>query len=348
MKKQLILLATVLLFFISCDDMFLNKDYKGGDWFYLENDNAIMPVWVQGNTSSKTFIVFLHGGPGNSSMTYAVSSTHKKLQKDYAVVYYDQRCSGMAQGNPKPETFTIEQFTEDLDKIITLVKYKYNCQSVFLMGKSWGGAFGTAYLLDEKRQNKISGWIEEDGAHNLKMAIPLSWNWIIGKAQEKINIGSNVNRWQKEINWYNSLLNKDTESFKFDTDYWMRHGRNINDLNGIYLNPDNDPGNSFSFASPVPIFYQLTTVYISNNNRFDMGNIDFTPEMHKITIPAMILWGRHDGTLPVDLAYNAYDHIGTLQDDKYVHIFENSAHCPSFEEPELWLSRMKEFIEKYR
>ncbi len=343
MKKQFFLFAAVLTFFISCDDtLFLDEEYKGGDWFYLENEGAIMPVWVRGNTSSNTFIIFLHGGPGNSSMTYAASSAHKKLQNDYALVYYDQRGSGMAQGNPKPETFTVEQFVEDLDKIIAVINREYNCRSIFLMGKSWGGCFGTAYLLDSSRQNKISGWIEEDGAHNFKTGIPLSREWAKEKAQEKINNGTNLNRWQKELNWYNSDPNL------FETDNLLRHGSNLNDLNGIYFNPDNDPGNFFSLASPVPVFYRLTTLYITNNNKFDMKNLDYSPEMHKITIPSMILWGRHDGTLPVALAQNAYDSIGTAQADKYIHIFENSAHCASFEEPELWLSRMKTFIEKYK
>jgi len=345
MIKQCTLFTLILLtvaLFISCEDIFLNKDFKGEDWLYLENKGAVMPVWVRGNTFSKTFIVFLHGGPGNTSMTYATSDSHQKLQNDYAVVYYDQRASGMAQGNPKPETLTAEQFVEDLDKIIALIRHKYDCQSIFLFGKSWGGCFGTAYLLDSERQRKINGWIEEDGAHNLAMGIPLSWEWVKQKAQEKIDNGSKASYWRKEIDWYNS------KPSSFDTEYWMRHGKNINDLNGIYYNPDNDPGNFFSWASPIPVFYQLTTVYITNNNRFDFNNIDFTPDMRKITIPTMILWGRHDGTLPVALAQNAYDHIGADQTDKFLHIFENSAHCASFEEPELWLTRMKEFIERYK
>jgi proline iminopeptidase len=342
MKKQFLFIAVIMIFCISCDDVFLSEEFSGGDWFYLENDGAVMPVWVRGNISSKTFIVFLHGGPGNSSMTYAASSTHKKLQNDYALVYYDQRGSGMAQGNPKPETFTVEQFVEDLDKIISLINHKYNCSSVFLLGKSWGGCFGTAYLLDSRRQNKVKCWIEEDGAHNFKLGIHLSQERAKEKAQKKINNGDNAGYWQKEINWYNS------EPDLFDTGNLMRHGENLNKLNGIYLNPDNDPGNFFLLASPVPIFYMLTSLYLINNNRFDMKNIDYSPQMNKITIPAMILCGCHDGTLPVGLAQNAYDSIGTKPPDKSLHIFENSAHCPSFEEPELWLSRMKAFLEKYK
>lgn len=342
MKKHIFFLAAVVLVCISCDTAFLDKDYKDGDWMYLDNKGAIMPIWVRGNTASKTFIVFLHGGPGNTGMTYAASSAHEKLQNDYAFVYYDQRASGMSQGNPKAETFTIDQFVEDLDKIITLIKHQYDCQSIFLLGKSWGGCFGTAYLLDGKRQQKIKGWIEEDGAHNFKWGIALSREWVKGKAQEKIRRGDNAGYWQKEVSWYNGNPNL------VETDNLLRHGKNVNDLNGIYYNPANDPGNAFSFASPVPVFYQMTTLHLTNNNKFDMKNSDYSPEMYKITIPSMILWGRHDGTLPVDLAQNAYDSLGTDPADKSVYIFEKSAHCASFEEPGLWVQQIKTFVEKYK
>jgi pimeloyl-ACP methyl ester carboxylesterase len=341
MKKQFFLFMAIIVFFVSCDDMFLNEEYKGGDWFYLENDGAIMPVWVRGNLSSKTFILFLHTGPGNTSMTYAISYAHKKLQNDYAMVYYDQRGSGMAQGNPKPETLTIEQFTEDLDKIISLIKHKYDCKSFFLLGRSWGGCISAAYLLDNKYQNKISGWIEENGAHNIKMGLQLASEWVKEKAKQKINSGDNTIHWQKEIDWYNTQP-------VFDSDNFLRHQNNVNDLNGFYYDSKNDPGNFFGFTSPVPVFYSLTTLYLNNNNRFDIKNIDFSPQMYKIKIPTMILWGRHDGSLPVDLAQNAYDSIGTTQADKYKYIFEDSAHCPSLEEPDLWLKNMREFVEKYK
>jgi pimeloyl-ACP methyl ester carboxylesterase len=84
-------------------------------------------------------------------------------------------------------------------------------------------------------------------------------------------------------------------------------------------------------------------------DKFDMKNEDLnmTSEMYKITIPTLILWGRHDGRLPVALAQEAYDNVGTNRSDKYVYIFENTAHCPYYEEPDLFAQRVKEFIDSY-
>jgi len=54
----------LLCLFIGCRD---DEFYKG-DFFYLVNKNAQMPVSVRGNTSSGIFVVFLHGGPGGTAL----------------------------------------------------------------------------------------------------------------------------------------------------------------------------------------------------------------------------------------------------------------------------------------
>jgi pimeloyl-ACP methyl ester carboxylesterase len=123
-------------------------------------------------------------------------------------------------------------------------------------------------------------------------------------------------------------------------------GKHLNQLNGIYLNPDNDPGDFVPLRSPLPQLHLLNTLVVNLN--FSYADIWLTPEMHKIKIPSMVLWGRHDGTLPVELAYDAYDNLGTEEDKKELHIFEHSAHGCSFEEPELFIEIMTNFIDKYK
>jgi pimeloyl-ACP methyl ester carboxylesterase len=74
----------------------------------------------------------------------------------------------------------------------------------------------------------------------------------------------------------------------------------------------------------------------------------YSDQMFKITIPTLILWGQHDGILPVDLAQDAIDHLGTPTNDKSVYIFQNSAHSPNREEPTIFNEKMRSFIEQYR
>jgi len=341
MKKIRIVFVVLItvLFFGACDDQFLHDEYKGDDWFYLENDGAIMPAWVRGNKSSNVFVIFVHGGPGGTSMDAAIMPTFKQLHNEYAFVYYDQRGAGAAQGNAKLESLTIEQFVEDLQKLVILIRYKYNNPVIFLMGHSWGGGLGTAYLLDSKNQQHIAGWIEINGAHNLKDGTNWSIQWTIKKANERINAGNNVSYWQKEINWYNNF----TQPVTYDN-FFERHLDNVWDLDGYFYDSSNMMDIPL-WTSPHPLLSHFILWVTKNINVWEL---DLTPEMHKIKVPSLILWGKHDGSLPVELAENAYNNLGTVDNDKHIHIFEYSGHCPFMEEADIFVDRVKMFIEKYK
>ena len=77
-------------------------------------------------------------------------------------------------------------------------------------------------------------------------------------------------------------------------------------------------------------------------------NLNLSPEMYKITIPVLILWGLQDGVCPVGLADDAYNSIGTPVVDKYRVIFTNSGHSPMMDEPDKFYSELKSFMNNYK
>jgi pimeloyl-ACP methyl ester carboxylesterase len=339
--KKCMLMPVIVFMLGSCGDLFLSSDYQGGDWFYLENRGSIMPVWVNGNKSSNIFILYLHGGPGQSAMGEKPMSGIPKLEQDYAVVYWDQRGSGISQGNAEPESLTIDQCLEDLWKLVHVIRNKYNNPSLFLMGNSWGGTLGTAYLLDPANQQYVSGWIDIDGDHDWKNSIILSAEWAKSRARENIANGEDTGRWEGELEWYENT----TPSW--DSGFVDRHYENLYDLHGITY--------SFSLTinyldylnTPMTFSYPMNNDYI--NKKFSLPvTLNMYPEMHKITVPVVILWGRHDGILPVEMAQAAFDSFGTKAGDKFLHIFENSAHTPHIEEQDIFVEKVKAFVEKYK
>ena len=305
MKRCVIIFIIIctLPSFGACDTLFLNDEYKEGDWFYLENAGAVMPVWVQGNIASDVFVIWLHGGgAGGSGAMMSLASAFKELQEKYAFVYYDQRSMGQAQGNAKHESLTVEQYVEDLRKIIQLINFKYNNPTIFLMGGSWGGFLGSAFLVEPENHQYISGWINACGPYNWEINNALRQEWEGG-------------------NPYSYDPSKD-----LDISLWTM------------------------LTSPItfPFFYQLNNLNWQNN--FDWGEnfeaVNLTNELYKITVPTIVLWGRHDGVTPVPQAYSYYDGLGSS--NKYLHIFEYSAHNIPTDEPELFVEKVTEFIEKYR
>jgi pimeloyl-ACP methyl ester carboxylesterase len=337
-------LAWLLDFLLSLSACEKHEYYTEGDYFFLRNKGADMPIWVRGNKASKVFILLLHGGPGGStSHGYIANKAFQELEKQYAVVYWDQRASGISQGNPDPATITIPQFVEDLDKVVELIKAKYSNPNLFLMGHSWGGGLGTTYLLDKGQQSKISAWIDIDGSHNEALAGKLSEVYVTDYAKKSIGKGEDVGFWQKAIKWY--------ESNDVTHENYSIHAYLIGKARGYVYNSANDPFavlpiGDYIFHSPISVSDFFNNVYTAK--RLSVANLDLTPQMHHITIPSLFLWGQHDGNLPVPLAQNAYDYIGTQTTDKSIVIFEDSAHSPMFEEPEKFAQAVITFIEKYR
>lgn len=137
-----------------------------------------MPVWVKGNQESDVFILFLHGGPGGSATIATLLPAFQSIENRYSIVYWSQRSSGIAQGNALPETFSVEEFAADLDLPVDVISKKYDNPAIFLLGHSWGGALGIAYLSDPSHQRKITGFVISDSGHNLNEGLPRAAVWL--------------------------------------------------------------------------------------------------------------------------------------------------------------------------
>ena len=162
---------------------------------FVRHKNADMPARIFGNASEKVFLIILHGGPGGSGLEYRVNTIRTEVEKNNAVVYFDQRGSGSSQGSYSEKDVSIDLMAEDVLALAKVIKAKYGQDSkLFLMGHSWGGALGPATLL--KDQNDFLGWIDVNGAHDFiglyesyKIALP-------ELADEQIALGNSVEYWE--------------------------------------------------------------------------------------------------------------------------------------------------------
>ena len=141
---------------LSCGDV----DLKQGDVLYLRHKGADMPAHVYGNIPSKTFMILLHGGPGGNGLEYRGGRYVEDLEKEIAVVYWDQRGQGNSRGNGHQETLNMDLLLDDLDQLVVMLKHQYGDDiNLFLYGHSWGGTYGTKYMMSEARQVQFNGWI---------------------------------------------------------------------------------------------------------------------------------------------------------------------------------------------
>ncbi len=339
MKSTICYSILIVLLLSNCKTEPINKE---GDFFFLRNLGADMPVWVRGKTSSNTFIIHLHGGPGGSGIDEGIEKAFYGLEADYAMVYWDQRASGNSQGKAKAESITIDQFVEDLNKLVVLIKNKYNNPKLFLMGHSWGGALGVAYLINENYQKNISGWIEIDGAHNFKKSLELSRQWVIDFAKKSIAEGKDKSYWEEALKWYetNKVLSNGNQLKSHSDNYLLK-------ANGYIYDPNNPNLAKFSQVKTKSPSGLGTGNFVQEKLEIELSK-GYSEKMGLIKIPALIINGRHDGIVPFQMADDAIKSLGTQSNKKEKVIFENSAHSPNREEPELFILTVKTFLEKYK
>lgn len=315
------------------------------NFLFLQEAGADLPIWVRGNTDSRTFIVVVHGGPGNQAVRFGVQGYFAQLETKYGVVLYDQRSSGTAQGNPATETLTFDQFVTDLEKVIALINARYNRPTIFLMGHSWGGMLGTLYLLKEDNQAAIRGWIEVDGTHNYPKTNQLSRQWMMDYLTDKINQGDKTKDWASLLAFYqqNSVINTQP--------LFRQHVENMRQTTAYTYDADNlaldefKPGWLDYITSPVG---HGSDVERTQNALEVRLSLNLSPQMPRITIPSLLLWGKQDGNVPAPMAQDAYDNLGTPVGRKSIVLIDKAAHSPFAEQPDAFTNAVDQFIETYR
>ncbi|AHM58755.1 alpha/beta hydrolase [Flammeovirgaceae bacterium 311] len=324
---------SVLICLTSCE---IEED---DEIMFLRHKGADMPIWVRGNVESNVFVLFLHGGPGSTSYIEALSHSFRETEKQYAMVYWDQRASGVSQGKSSISLLTTDQFVEDLDLVIRLIEHKYKNASIFLLGHSWGGLLGTMYLTHHSPRPSIKGWIEVDGGHNLSQhAFQLSEEYVLEYANKILSepLSSKDRKyWEGAINFY-------VQTSMWNTSNIVTHETYISKSKGKIYDPD------LSFVGINEIFFSegdFLAILKQNAQvveNLNIWGVDYTQRLHEIEIPTLVLWGKHDGILPLRLGIEAKEAYG-LADDLFI-VFENSAHNPHLEEPEYFNQVLLKFI----
>lgn len=346
-KKIGSLLLFTLLVLVSCQkEPVVNEQME--ETFYVRNGSADIPAFVYGNGTSKVFILLLHGGPGGNGLEYRGGTYSDQLESKYAVVYTDQRHQGNSHGHLSEDEVTIDAMVEDTYATVKTLKKRYgNDISIFLMGHSWGGTLGTAFMIKENYQHELKGWIEVDGAHDIPMLNVELVKMIQTIGSEEVAAGNNVSDWQEMIDFVNGL---DTNNITSDQSGTLNgYGHKIEDLlSQLHHSEGASLGLlNYAFFSPSnPAISGITGIQLPKSFVNEIEAKSMTDDLYKITIPTLLQWGKYDFVVPPTLGYSAYNKISSA--DKYLKIYEHSAHSPMNNEPDLFVQDIVNFIEAHK
>ncbi|MGL5253496.1 MAG: alpha/beta hydrolase family protein [Brevinema sp.] len=97
---------------------------------------------IRGQKKDAPIILFLHGGPGNAQIG-VFRHYQRELEKNYIVVQWDQRGSGLSGANfPSRSTLNLQQFIEDGISVTKYLKTRFNKEKIYLVGHAEGTGLG--------------------------------------------------------------------------------------------------------------------------------------------------------------------------------------------------------------
>ncbi|MFT5512412.1 MAG: pimeloyl-ACP methyl ester carboxylesterase, partial [Bacteroidia bacterium] len=299
--RNYLITITILLMALGCGDV----DLKQSDVLYLRNKGADMPAYVYGNVASNKFMILLHGGPGGNSLEYRGGRYVEDLEKEIAVVYWDQRGQGNSRGNNYTEELTIDLLLDDLDQLVVLLKHQYGENiNLFLYGHSWGGTYGTKYMMSDKRQAQFNGWIESNGAHDIPRLNVEAIKMFLAIGQEEVDKGNSVSDWTEILDFAKGVdtLNISDDDGGQINQFGHKAGELITELKVA-----GDDEFKMPFRNPSDLVTGSLSGGITANALVQSGieEIALTDSLYKIKIPTLLLWGKYDFVVPPQLGYDA-------------------------------------------
>ncbi len=342
-------LAIIMVVVASCqkDDLDdLNRT------LYVRHQGADMPAHIYGNGAEKVFLIILHGGPGGNGLTYRTQAFRDEIEQEVAVVYFDQRHSGQSQGNFSKDDITIDLMAEDVMALTKVLQTKYgdDCR-FFLLGHSWGGTLGTAVLLQGDNQEAFKGWIEVDGGHDLSGIYAANIQYFRTVAQEQINLNNNISYWQSTLDEVNRLDPEfnDSDAKFLNSEAFAAEEKLIDD--NVIEKPGNDEATTALLTSvfgynPLTAFWSGTSVNLTLLDQGIWEDLSYADQLHRITLPTLLLWGRYDLVIPPAMGEAALASLGSTEKELY--IFNRSGHSPMVNQPGSFAAQVLAFIEMYK
>lgn len=288
-------------------------------------------ILIRGKDTNNPILLFLHGGPGYPQISFA-RKYQQKLEENFIVVNWDQWGSGKSYSLSIPrESMNKDQFIQDTKELIDYLCKKFNKETVYLVGHSWGTELGL-HVVD-RYPEKIEAFISIGQVVNGLESELISYDYVLDMAKR-----DNNKRALEDLNRIGRPPYKNTVKDMAVQRKWLaRYGgveRNVNTLRDIIFR---------SFFSPEYRGIDLLKFALGNKFTADTMwghnlNLDFIKDLPEVKVPIYFVVGRYDYNTPYILIEKYYNEI--IAPHKELIWFEESAHFPQFEEPEKFAQLM--------
>jgi pimeloyl-ACP methyl ester carboxylesterase len=152
---------------------------------YLRLGGVDQWVMIRGESPENPLLILLHGGPGFPEMRL-FRSFNAPLEKDFTVVYWEQRGTDKSFGRNIPKSsMTVEQFIADLDELVEAMRKRFGKKKVAIYGHSWGSALGVLYAA--RFPQKVTAYFGAGQIGNWPASEAICYEFTLAEAERRGN-----------------------------------------------------------------------------------------------------------------------------------------------------------------
>lgn len=239
--------------------------------------------------STDSPVIFLHGGPGGTSIDFEIAAAQNLADKGFFVILYDRR--GEGRSDESGARYNFEQTFSDLNAIYS----KYDLKSASLLGHSFGGIVATKFAVENPQ--KVKSIVLTGTPVNLQMSFRAILHTVENTIEAKKDSAA--------LTQLNFVKKQDTSSIYYSSGSFM-----LAMQNGLYnaKNPDSSASEYYSALMKSDMAKEYFQSLAKNNYKkmynSSMGfftnekytTIDLVPAFDKLKdIPVYGIYGKEDG-----------------------------------------------------
>ncbi len=286
-------------------------------------------LFLRGVDVTKPVLLFVHGGPGMPE--YFLDRTHPTgLEQDFVVAWWEQRGSGLSYSAATDAAgMTPDQLVEDTIAVADYLRERFGQDRIYLLAHSWGSFIGIQAAA--RAPEKFHAYLGMGQVSQQRRAEILAYEWALATYTAVGDAGT-VER---------LLATPVTDHAPFPAEWLAMRDDVIHRIGGgttrdmqsvvtgvfvpVWQTPDYTIGEKLDIGwgkrrSQALLFDRLL-------------DADLASSVPRLEIPAYFIVGRHDYTVSYPLAKDYFARLSAPVKGFYT--FEDSAHSPAFEEPEL-------------
>jgi len=263
-------------------------------------------------------LVILHGGPGGSHRYFLPYLAG--LANEFQLFFYDLRGTGLSDGELDLAAITIDQYVEDLEAM----RVAFGLEKISLMGHSWGAIFALAYAY--KYQEHLDHLILVD-------SLPLNDTFMV---EMNDTLKERVQGLSKEAQV--ELSTTCTQPYKELSPLELQSCNQIDDQVKFY-----DPANAaeVEWAMEENSIKNSETLRSLIRTSFNRVKLDLEAQLPTVKVPTLIVHGSFDA-----VPSGSSEYLQQKIPGSEIIIFQESGHFPFIEQPEQFVTALREFLQK--